>query len=1188
MTRVALVVGINTYNHFPDLQAPAHDAEAIAGRLSQDGEFKVFRLPEATTQTDGQYIPKIASRIAITQASLELALQQLFRPDSRQISDTALFYFSGHSLSDADGEDGLDKGYLATSDTDPNQRRSGISLAWLQNLLQRSPIRNQIVWLDCSHSGGLLIDFSAAKPAYSQRHNHCFIASCRDFEQSWQDLNSPYSVLTKALLDGLNPKRVTEGWIDTLSLVDYVNQALKGEQQTPMCDIFGDAIVLTRSSQFEKAAVGSSAEISNLIAQSFKNDTAEGKDLLGIESEVYALAEVLGMRALKPPLAVGILGGWGSGKSFVMQLMRQRLTQIYQDDISPDQAWGLEGNGTPSEAEPYPYVGHLYQICFNSWTYAKTDLWSSLMQTIFYELNYQLTLEKHLRDTFAVHAAVTQLFEQNSSLGTVEAFIQNLQEQTEAYSSRCIVLTPEYWQEAAEQVEQQATESPQKSTEWPGQSVEALKTVWESAKGKSYQRLLKGGAIWRIVSSELTAAERDEAIKTEPTLGPLGLLIWQEILAGTRNQGVIWQELSNLRQRDQRELTAIEQSLRSAEKELASQQTKAELTAQRQLAYRKATIIWQPVLNQAYRLLGVDPDLVSNWRQALQKFKKSSRTYVALGCLVALMVIRASPSWSDRMAAVSDIVDAYLNTVSIWLKDLYTHSWLAQVLSLPVLLALLPKVWAAAKDYMHQVQAAQAQLESDFQTYLHEAQEKANLQENLKTVEGLRLQAEQKRQQIGILADQASVLSFVNNRLQDDSYGRRLGLIHQISRDLEGLSQRLVCKEQDPNSETWQHIRELFPRGPARVILYIDDLDRCPPDRVVDVLEAVQLLLNTPLFVVVLAIDDRYIARALETAYKGVLKRRGTPSGIDYIEKIIQIPYRTRPITGKAIETYLENHIDLEPEDQFLVDKIIQRDALKKELHILKEEMDGKADPKRLKNLDKEVHLVDKQLHLYQEPRELQEFTEKILQVSTVKPPPPKVAHFTRAELDILKKHCREVDLSPRTAKRLINIYKILKILWFRSERDQQPNADIIQEAVLAMLVLSGRYPNLMREVLADISILYEQNLDETNTSRPLKVCFAEPLQHLEQIKDPYVSREYKQFRHDFNRLIPDLTLETLGEENFQLALSFCFVGDIGYDPEDYRLSETASNDNGNYPSDETTLNKYQTTSSDSLSPDEA
>jgi hypothetical protein len=47
MSRDALVVGINIYKHLSPLKSPATDAEAIAQRLEQDGEFRVVRLPEA-------------------------------------------------------------------------------------------------------------------------------------------------------------------------------------------------------------------------------------------------------------------------------------------------------------------------------------------------------------------------------------------------------------------------------------------------------------------------------------------------------------------------------------------------------------------------------------------------------------------------------------------------------------------------------------------------------------------------------------------------------------------------------------------------------------------------------------------------------------------------------------------------------------------------------------------------------------------------------------------------------------------------------------------------------------------------------------------------------------------------------------------------------------------------------------
>ncbi len=318
MNRVALVVGINTYSHFNPLSAPAKDAEAIAQRLQQDGEFKVIRLPEAIGRDgEGGYTRKAGKRTEVTQAELEQALKQLFRPNSPQTPDAALFYFSGHGLRDAEGAEGLDKGYLATSETDPNQSRPGLSLAWLQNLLARSPIKNQIVWLDCCHSGSLLIDVGSANPGHSSDHNRCFVASSRDFEQSWQDLNSPYSVLTKALLDGLDPSRVAQRWVDSFSLADYVNQALKGDLQSPICTNFGDAIDLTHAGQLAVADASATQGTDICPYKGLSYFDCNGEDpkyFFGREALTDQLLDHVRQQSF-----LAIVGASGSGKSSVLR-----------------------------------------------------------------------------------------------------------------------------------------------------------------------------------------------------------------------------------------------------------------------------------------------------------------------------------------------------------------------------------------------------------------------------------------------------------------------------------------------------------------------------------------------------------------------------------------------------------------------------------------------------------------------------------------------------------------------------------------------------------------------------------------------------------------------------------------------------------------------------------------------------
>ena len=75
-------------------------------------------------------------------------------------------------------------------------------------------------------------------------------------------------------------------------------------------------------------------------------------------------------------------------------------------------------------------------------------------------------------------------------------------------------------------------------------------------------------------------------------------------------------------------------------------------------------------------------------------------------------------------------------------------------------------------------------------------------------------------------------------------------------------------------------------------MLYIDDLDRCSIQRVVEVLEAVHLLLAFKLFVVVVSVDPRWLVQSLNHRYAEQLGTdESTQTPEDYLEKIFQIPF---------------------------------------------------------------------------------------------------------------------------------------------------------------------------------------------------------------------------------------------------------------------------------------------------------
>ncbi|MGJ3246807.1 MAG: caspase family protein [Elainellaceae cyanobacterium] len=239
MSRDALVVGINQYQYLPSLQAPAQDAEAIAQCLQAYGEFRVHRLPEVIQK----HQPRIGQKTFVTLRQLESELINLFKPKGANVPHTALFYFSGHGMQ---RDAGIQDGYLAVSDSQPDVGFSGLSLFWLRRLLQESPVRQRIIILDCCHSGEFL-NFLEADPGARSGTDRLFMAASREYEAAYESLESPYSVFTQAILEGLDPSHSSTGLITNYALTTWVSHALKGEVQQPLFESSGSEIILTRA-----------------------------------------------------------------------------------------------------------------------------------------------------------------------------------------------------------------------------------------------------------------------------------------------------------------------------------------------------------------------------------------------------------------------------------------------------------------------------------------------------------------------------------------------------------------------------------------------------------------------------------------------------------------------------------------------------------------------------------------------------------------------------------------------------------------------------------------------------------------------------------------------------------------------------------------------------------------------------
>lgn len=131
--RMALIVGVNYYEHGGALFGCVDDAHAVKAVLERHGDGAVnfdCKILTGTGPTD-----------RVNRSLLKDNVAELFGKQA----EIALFYFAGHGHIEATG------GYLLASDS--RRGDEGLSLSDVLTLANASPARNKIVLLDSCHSG---------------------------------------------------------------------------------------------------------------------------------------------------------------------------------------------------------------------------------------------------------------------------------------------------------------------------------------------------------------------------------------------------------------------------------------------------------------------------------------------------------------------------------------------------------------------------------------------------------------------------------------------------------------------------------------------------------------------------------------------------------------------------------------------------------------------------------------------------------------------------------------------------------------------------------------------------------------------------------------------------------------------------------------------------------------------------
>jgi hypothetical protein len=135
--------------------------------------------------------------------------------------------------------------------------------------------------------------------------------------------------------------------------------------------------------------------------------------------------------------------------------------------------------------------------------------------------------------------------------------------------------------------------------------------------------------------------------------------------------------------------------------------------------------------------------------------------------------------------------------------------------------------------------------------------------------------------------------------LDQPDYKEKIGFIGRLEKDFQRIVDVATI---DP--ESGERVRKL--------VVFIDDLDRCEPPKAADIIEAINLFLDSEGCVFILGMDSTAVIASIETKYNDLfsaVRRENVmivSPGRLFLDKIIQIPFQVPRPTSSSIATLVE------------------------------------------------------------------------------------------------------------------------------------------------------------------------------------------------------------------------------------------------------------------------------------------
>lgn len=285
--------------------------------------------------------------------------------------------------------------------------------------------------------------------------------------------------------------------------------------------------------------------------------------------------------------------------------------------------------------------------------------------------------------------------------------------------------------------------------------------------------------------------------------------------------------------------------------------------------------------------------------------------------------------------------------------------------------------------------------------------------------------------------------------LQTPDYGSKLGSFHHINQDLEKVFDLLVEKENP-------------------VVIFIDDLDRCSPKKVAEVIEAMNLMMNAGFrdkCYFILGMDGEMVAAALDVAYEKMhgklIDREKTLGSIGwyFLDKFIQLPFYIPTINNSQRSQYLQSlfkkigstkQISTPESNTEEAQPAIEKDSLNENDHTPTLEIEKESAPKV-------ISIASNQFSF----GELQPIEKLFLET---KDSPEIETQVAKSSLYL--------DPSPRSMKRFANLLRFHTTL--QLYREKSGESPLPTETLAKYLTINLRWPQLVRW----IQWSYERNFN--------------------------------------------------------------------------------------------------------------